>query len=215
MVNSCQNYISATCGVSCADIFKLIMRAELFHAETALLTARAVVRRFREGEGTTLHELVDNNRLYLSDHFPEASEVMPDKEEAERYVRRKIAAWLLQQEYCFGIWDNRSAQLIGFIRLANIDWSLPRAELTFFLDQNCKGKGMMTEALLTVVRFAFSQLFIEKLSIRTSMENYDMQRLVRKCGFRREGDLRAELRKTSGEFIDVMLFGLTRAEFGV
>lgn len=191
------------------------MRHELFPAETALLTARAVVRRFREGDGAALYDLTDNNRLYLSDYFSRMLLSTPDRETAERYVREKMAAWLLQQEYCFGIWDNKSAQLIGMIQLTGIDWSVPRAELSFFLDQAFKGKGLMTEALQAVIRFAFSQLFIEKLSLRTAMENYDLHRLARKCGFRREGDLRAEMRKSSGDLMDVMLFGLTRTEFGL
>ncbi len=191
------------------------MRHELFPAETALLTARAVVRRFREGDGVALYELVDNNRSYLSDYFSQVHHATPDKETAEQYVREKMAAWLLQQEYCFGIWENRSAQLIGQIQLTNIDWSIPRAELSFFLDQSFQGKGMMTEALQAVIRFAFTQLFIEKLSLPTSMENYDMHRIARKCGFRREGDLRSEMRKGGGDYIDVMLFGLTRTESGL
>ncbi len=191
------------------------MRHELFQAETALLTARAVVRRFREGDGAALYELVDNNRSYLSDYFSHVLHATPDKETAEQYVRQKMAAWLLQQEYCFGIWENRSAQLIGQVQLTSIDWGIPRAELSFFLDQSFQGKGMMTEALQAVIRFAFTQLFIEKLSLPTSMENYDMHRIARKCGFRREGDLRSEMRKGGGDYVDVMLFGLTKTESGL
>ena len=191
------------------------MRHELFQAETALLTARAVVRRFREGDGAALYELVDNNRSYLSDYFSHVLHATPDKETAEQYVREKMAAWLLQREYCFGIWENRSAQLIGQVQLTSIDWGIPRAELSFFLDQSFQGKGMMTEALQAVIRFAFTQLFIEKLSLPTSMENYDMHRIARKCGFRREGDLRSEMRKGGGDYVDVMLFGLTKTESGL
>ncbi len=191
------------------------MQHELFKAETALLTARAVVRRFREGDGEPLYELIDNNHLYLSDYFSQVLHAAPDKETAEQFVREKMAAWLLQKEYCFGIWENRSAQLIGLIQLTGIDWNLPKADLSFFLDQNFKGKGMMTEALQAVIRFAFTQLFIEKLSLRTSMENYDLHRIARKCGFRREGDLRSEMRKGGGDYMDVMLFGLTRTESGL
>jgi len=191
------------------------MRHELFQAETALLTARAVVRRFREGDGVALYELADNNRSYLSDYYTHVLHATPDKETAEQYVREKMAAWLLQQEYSFGIWENRTAQLIGLIQLTSIDWSIPRADLAFFLDQSFQGKGMMTEALQAVIRFAFTQLFIEKLSLHTSMENYDMHRIARKCGFRREGDLRSEMRKAGGDYVDVMLFGLTRTESGL
>ena len=74
-------------------------------------------------------------------------------------------------------------------------------------------KGIMTEVLLVTIRFAFTQLKLEKISLRTAMDNYASQRLARKCGFRREGDLRADFKKTSGEIIDVMVLGLTKAEW--
>jgi RimJ/RimL family protein N-acetyltransferase len=75
------------------------------------------------------------------------------------------------------------------------------------------GQGLMTEALRVVQPFAFKQLVLEKLLLRTAMENVASQRLARKCGFRREGDLRGDFRKLSGELIDTMLFGLTRSEY--
>ncbi len=190
------------------------MRHELFSAETAILTARTVVRRFREGDGPALATLTDNNRVYLSDYFPAILQATLSRENAEQYVREKMAAWLLQQEYIFGVWENQNARLIGVVQLTHIEWNLPRAELSFFLDQTFTGKGLMTEVLQAVIRFAFAQLTIEKLSLRAAMENYDLHRLARKCGFRREGDLRAEMRKATGDYMDVMLFGLTRTESG-
>lgn len=45
------------------------------------------------------------------------------------------------------------------------------------------------------------------------MDNVASQRLARKCGFRREGDLRSDYRRPSGELADTMLFGLTRPEY--
>jgi RimJ/RimL family protein N-acetyltransferase len=70
----------------------------------------------------------------------------------------------------------------------------------------------MTEVLLQIIRFCFEQLKFEKISIRVESDNYPAQRLVRKCGFQREGDLRAEFRKPSGELIDLMVFGLTQSK---
>ncbi len=189
------------------------MLARLFNVDTALLTPRTVVRRFREGEGDILHNLLEDNRLRISGVLPQTIEIVPDKESAEMYVREKIAAWLRQKEFCFGVWENKNALLIGFVRLYHIDWSVPSADITFFIDRNFEGKGIMTEVVQTIMRFAFSQLEIEKLRLRTATDNYATQRLARKCAFRREGDLRSEIRRPSGELVDVMLFGYTKAEY--
>ena len=71
----------------------------------------------------------------------------------------------------------------------------------------------MTESTFAVVQFAFRQLKMEKLYVRTAMDNYSSQRLARKCGFRREGDLRAAYKRPTGVLEDMMLMGLTVEDF--
>ena len=189
------------------------MQKYLLNIDTALLTPRTVVRRFREKEGVVLYELIQDNHSRIADHFPHTLKEIKSKTDAEFYIRHKFAAWLLQEEFCFGIWDNNSAKLIGFIRIFSIDWHVPKAEISFFVDQKYAQKGIMTEALYHTIKFIFEQLKVEKLVMRTATDNYAAQRLARKCGLRREGDLRGDFRKLSGELIDLMLFGLTKAEF--
>ena len=189
------------------------MLTRLLTIDTALLSSRTVVRRFRENEGPMLFELFSDNHSWIVDHFPKTMKAISDKESAEFYIRRKIAAWMLQQEYCMGIFDTESAKLIGFIRIFGIDWHVPRGEMGFFIDQDFVQKGIMTEVMIKLLGFVFNQLEFEKLRIRTATDNYPTQRLVRKCGFRREGDLRDEFRRTGGELVDMMLFGLTKAEY--
>lgn len=189
------------------------MQVHLLHIDTAILTKRTVTRRFRENEGNQLSELILNNHQFIADHFPKTVKAITDDTSAEIFLRKKIAAWLYQEEYCFGIWENEKAKLIGFIRIFKIEWDVPKADLGYFIDQNYGGQGIMTEVMQRIIQFAFNQLGIERLRIRTAMDNYASQRLARKCGFRREGDLRGDFKKPNGEIIDVMIFGLLKSDF--
>jgi RimJ/RimL family protein N-acetyltransferase len=180
----------------------------LLDIETALLTERTVFRRVREGEGAAFYKLFQENRVRLKDYFWTLSAQVNTEPACELWVRKKLADWLKNEAYFFGIWDKNTALLIGFISLEKVDWSLPRAEVEFFIDKKHGQKGIMTEVLNQLIEFAFDQLKMQKLALRTAMEYYPPQRLARKCGFNREGDLRAEYRKPSGEMMDVMLFGL-------
>lgn len=189
------------------------MQARLFNIETALVSPRTVVRRFREGDGEVLYELVQDNTSRLQDHFPKTVEALRDKDSTEWFVRERLADWLLQRDYSFGLWDNQSAKMIGMIRIFQIDWRVPKAELGYFIDKDFSGKGLMTESLRVVLRFAFHQLQLAKLIIRTATDNIASQRVARKCGFRREGDLRDDFCLPGGELADTVLLGLTRAEF--
>lgn len=189
------------------------MQARLLQIDTALLSQHVLVRRFQEGDGAILYELVEDNYSFLFDSLPRTLREISDKENAEFFVRRQLADWHLQKGYCMGIWHNQTTELIGMVHVFHIDWEIPKGEVGYFIDREYMGQGLMTEALRIIQQFAFKQLALEKLTLRTAMENVASQRLARKCGFRREGDLRGDFRKLSGELIDTMIFGLTRSEY--
>lgn len=182
----------------------------LFNIDTALITPRTVVRRFRENDGLNYFKLFQDNLDILEARFPAILDTIPTQDDIELFVRKKLAAWLVNEEFCLGVWDKESAVPIGLVRIANIDWKVPNAELFLFLDKNRHQKGIMTEVVQKVLQFAFEQLRLEKISLRTESDNFAGQRLARKCGFSREGDIRSAYRRPSGELVDLMLFGLVK-----
>lgn len=191
------------------------MRHQLFDIDTALITERCVVRRFREHDGKAFHKLLERNRDYLLDHFPHLmAEAGKSRKNAEVFVRECIAEWLLQTRYALGVWHNETTELIGFVQVFNLDWGVPSAELGYFVDKQLIRQGIMTEVLARVIRFSFLQLEMEKLVIKTLIDNYASQRLARRIGFSREGDLRNEYRLPSGMLVDLMRFGLARETYG-
>ena len=189
------------------------MKARLFNIDTVILTSRTVVRRFRENDGKAFFELIQNNKSRIEDHLPKTVKVVKSANNGEIFVRQKLSEWLLQEEYAFGVWDEKTAKIIAFIRIFNIDWNIPMAEVGYFIDKEFNKKGIMTEVLTAIIHFSFQQLKLEKIKLRTAMDNYASQRLARKCGFRREGDVRSEFKKPSGEIIDLMIFGFTKQEY--
>lgn len=182
-------------------------------AETALLTRRTVVRRFRENDGEAFFNLIQNNYSRLTDFFPDMARAIHSPLEGEWHVRHWLADWLQLRAFHFAIWEKELADIIGFIQLKHIDWTIPKAEVSFFIDRDFENQGLMTEALEHLVQFAFREIGLEKLMVRPPMDNYPSQRLVRKVGFQREGDLRADMRLPNGELVDVMLFGLSRSTY--
>lgn len=191
------------------------MRHQLFDVDTALITERCVVRRFREGDGKAVYRLLDDNRDYLLDHFPYLmAEPGRNRRNAEIFVRECIAEWLLQKRYAMGIWHNETTELVGFIQVFNLDWGVPLGEVAYFIDKSLVRQGIMTEVLARVVRFAFLQLQLDKLVVKTMVDNYASQRLARRVGFSREGDLRHEYRLPGGTLVDLMRFGFARETYG-
>ncbi len=182
---------------------------KVLNIETVLITRRTVVRRFREMEGAALFELVRTNTGLLQDLHPVVLPLFENAEAAEIFARRRLAAWLLQESYHFAIWDKDSATMIGYVAFDPIHWEQPKARLRGFIGTARQATGLMSEVLEVLLPLGFLQLGLTKVSLEVGSENVAAHRLARRMGFVREGDLREEYRKVSGEPFGVVLFGLT------
>lgn len=186
-------------------------KEHLFHIDTALLTAHLVVRRFREDDGDSLFTFTSRNEQALTLYLPHKTGDVRTPAEAEMLGRRYLAEWLTGDHFNFGVWENRSASLIGLLSL-DVNWDLPSARLTCIMDKDHTEKGYATESMQTVLRFGFSQLQLHKIYMYVSMDNYPAQRLGRKCGFRREGELREGYRTPSGTLTDWLILGMAKTD---
>jgi RimJ/RimL family protein N-acetyltransferase len=186
------------------------MSPNLFDIDTVIITPHTVTRRFREGEGAAFYDLLDNNRSRLEGLFAPSLWPVNHVEECEMLVRHKLADWLLQKSFAFGVWHFQTAKAIGYVELFGFVADVPRASVHFFIDREYEGKGIMTEVLQEVVRFGFRQLALERIDLYTASDNFAAQRLARKSGFRRDGDLRGYFRKPGGELMDVVLLSINK-----
>ncbi len=186
------------------------MKTALFDLETVIITRRTVVRRLREQEGAALFELARANTGLLEDMHPSLFPDFDHVTTAEIFVRRKLAAWLLQEAFHFVVWDKERAQMIGYAAFDPVQWELPKARLNGFIDKQYQCTGLMSEVFGVLLPFGFQQLGLEKITLVASTDNTAVHRLARRFGFIREGDLRGEYLKKSGEPIDVLLFGLNK-----
>ena len=189
------------------------MQERLLFLDTALITPRTVVRRVRESDGKPLYDLVQTNWSWMNDFQRAPFLALESAQKSEVYCQVKLSKWLLQEEYNFGIWEKENAQLVGWITIYNIDWSLPGAHIRFLIKKELVDTGILREAIKEILAFSYQELELEKLYFTTLMDDYDGQRLVRQFNFSRQGDLRGAFRIQTGEIIDLILFGKTKLEY--
>jgi len=75
-----------------------------------------------------------------------------------------------------------------------------------------RSKGYATEAVKLLVEYLFLTKNIQRIQATTHVSNKPAQRVLEKCGFTREGQLREAL-FTNGEFHDFYIYGITRKEW--
>ncbi len=102
---------------------------------------------------------------------------------------------------------------IGNVGLHRIDWKNRTATLGIVIgEREYWGKGYGTEAVRTMLRYAFGELGLNRVELETYSFNPRAIRCYEKVGFRREGVRRQALYR-NGKFHDVILMGILRDEF--
>jgi ribosomal-protein-serine acetyltransferase len=189
------------------------MQETLANIPQKLISPKVILRLYQEGEGAMVYQLVANNRDRLIDHFPKTIAQLTDESKGELFVKTKIAEWYAQKGYVFGIWDASGQKYIGQIAAKNLDWEIPRAELSYYIDQAYEGKGIVKEALRLIIKFCFDHLHTQKLFIRTTPSNTRSGKLAESCGFRNEGIIRKDFLTYNKTLSDVVYYGMTAEDY--
>ncbi|MGE5264543.1 MAG: GNAT family N-acetyltransferase [Acidobacteriota bacterium] len=103
--------------------------------------------------------------------------------------------------------------LIGNCGLHKLDFKNRSALFGIFIgDKNYWSKGYGTDAVRTIVRYAFEQLGLNRVELEVYDFNPRAVRAYEKAGFRRDGVRRQALYR-DGRFHDVYLMGILREEW--
>ncbi|MDA0182160.1 GNAT family N-acetyltransferase [Solirubrobacter phytolaccae] len=68
-----------------------------------------------------------------------------------------------------------------------------RAGIGYWLAPHARGRGVATHAVRLLARWAFDELDVARLELTCGPDNVASQRVAERCGFTREGLLRAHL----------------------
>jgi RimJ/RimL family protein N-acetyltransferase len=115
--------------------------------------------------------------------------------------------------YHFAIRARADDRLLGFVRLEYIEWTHGAAMVRLGIgDPNERGRGYGSEALALVLRYAFDELNLHRLTAFTSDYNPGAVRFLERAGFAVEARQRQALRR-DGRRWDGLILGLLRPEW--
>jgi ribosomal-protein-alanine N-acetyltransferase len=107
---------------------------------------------------------------------------------------------------CLIIEDAASARLIGAIRFNRFDKPWRCGEIGYEAHPDFWGRGLMTEALRSVVECGHKRFRLNRIEAWTLQGNGASDRVLEKAGFRYEGTLRQRAR-FKGAYHDFRMFG--------
>ena len=85
--------------------------------------------------------------------------------------------------------DRDTDAYLGEILLFSGEWQA--GELAYVVAPFARGRGIATDALRLLSRWAFDQLGLERLQLKADPNNAASQRVAEKAGYQREGLLRS------------------------
>ncbi|MCA0986516.1 GNAT family N-acetyltransferase [Guptibacillus algicola] len=116
------------------------------------------------------------------------------------------------KEIKWGIAMRGEDRIIGTCGFENWHKKDFKAEVGFGLSPDYWQKGIMTEALMEVIKFGYKELELNRIEAIIYPDNFRSRKLLEKCGFREEGYLR-DYHFVKDGFLDMVIFSVLKKQF--
>lgn len=177
-----------------------------------LFAARICLRRCHKLDAPELMSLYRKNRVFLNTWLQPQPEMLRI-ENFQKMIAEEHRMARRGERLDLGIFNIADNALIGRVALHSVDYGIQRsAGLSYWLDEAHTGKGLIREALATLVSFAFEEACLHRVWLNISVENQPSLAVARQLRFKKEGTLRQSL-FINGAWRDSQLFSLLEDDY--
>ncbi len=118
-----------------------------------------------------------------------------------------------ENDFAFNIRTLADDRFVGFVRLWVMNWTSAEGRVGIGIGEPAdRGRGFGTEAMQLVLRYAFAELGLARVSLEAFAENRRAIRSYEKAGFTLEG-VQREWARRDGRRADVVNMGILSDEF--
>lgn len=176
-------------------------------------TQHLYLRCFRPGDEKWYLEMIQKNREHLgeTDSFCELSGIETE-EEVSILIRRFSLNWDSRDVMNIGVFIRGTDEFIGQFILEPVNWELPEFCFDFFWDIDHQTHSEKTEALQALVRTIFQYLSAERISVWCPADAPAKAAILQATGFKKEGCLRSNRRRSDGTLSSTDVFSVIRTE---
>mgnify|MGYP001320530825 CR=1 FL=1 len=156
-----------------------------------------------------LFRLIDVHREWLSQWFAWPADVRSPAD-ALTFIRRLTTDWKDDRALGLGLFID--GHLMGVVELAGLDSRDRCGRLGFWLVPAAGGRGRMTRACALVAGWAFEQAGLNRLEIRTTVDNARGRAVPERLGFRPEGIAR-QAKRLEDRYADVAVYAMLASQW--
>lgn len=168
----------------------------------------ASVRTFTLDDAGALFALVDTERDRLRRWMPWTDGVRT-VEDQRTWIERSLAAE--HDREANGIWL-ASGELAGSIGMT-VNPVENGGEIGYWIAERFEGRGLVTRACAAMLDVAFGEMKLHRVMLRAATTNDRSRAVAERLGFTQEGVLREQGLVCTGEYHDMVAYGLLRREW--
>ena len=151
-----------------------------------------------------VYELIQSQRAYFSawlswvEHTQSINDVRRFIRESQAFNEggQRLTAFVRYQN-----------QIVGSAGFTRLNMRHRKGELGYWLSKHLQGRGLISQACLKLLEYAFSELDLNRVEIRVLADNEKSKGIPRRLGFQPEGILRQSI-WLHNQYHDMEIFGL-------
>ena len=185
------------------------MKPILFDLPVPIETPRLLLRPPQMGDGSMVNEAILESLVELRPFMPWANET-PSVDDTEEFVRLAAANWILKKNdepyLPLFILDRQTSRFLGATGYRHFTWNVPCIETGYWLRSSSTGKGIMTEAINAVTRYAFIELKVKRIGITCASYNYRSRKIPERLGYTLEAVQKCNRLTSENQLADTLVF---------
>lgn len=140
--------------------------------------------------------------------------VVQEEDDLITYIDDAIADRRSRISYPFAVVDKDSGKAVGSTRFCRFSWDNSRVEIGYtWLGAPGRGTGLNKAVKYAMFQFAFEQLGMTRVELRTDFRNERSRRAIQSLGALEEGILRKHLLNWDGYRRDTVYFAMLNTEW--
>lgn len=185
----------------------------LFRIKTIIIkTVTFRLRPLQTKDAKLFFQLMERNRTRLATYFPKSTSNTKNVYATKRYIKQLVNYTYAKTFYTY-LAETPNDKILSVLYIKNIDWTVPKCEIAYFITDEYEGKGITTEAIRQLLKICFDEMQMERVFARIALANGASQRVVIKNNFQLEGTMRNDFKTHTGQLIDVNIYGLLKTDF--
>ena len=176
-----------------------------------LETDRLIIRDHKESDLSDYHKWIsDSDLMYYIDW--KTSSVEESQKDLIETIKENTNP--NRTNYFFAMLEKETKSYIGAvgftIKSKKVNTGI--AECGYFLMKKYWRKGIVVEAITKILEFAFEELNLHKMTASCDKENNASEKVMQKCGFFKEGELRKQ-KFHHNKWCDRLLYSILKEEW--